>query len=257
METAANWIAYLDEVARLDYMRNVKKQVTEMLDLHSGDIVLDVGCGTGDDARDMARLVGPQGRVIGLDNDDSILEVARRRSEGPELPLMFTPGDVHHLEFADGTFTHCRSERMFQHVTDPGTAMLELARVLRPSGVMVIFDTDWETLIIDADDHQTTRTLLNEYCSEHRHGWIGRMLPGLMREAGLDDIEVVPATLMLRDFASADRLHTITRTAAIAATQGRVTHATVEAWLADLRARDAQGRFFSAVTAFIVRGRKP
>ena len=82
METAANWVAYLDEVARLDYMRNVKKQVTEMLDLHSGDTVLDVGCGTGDDAREMARLVGPLGRVIGLDNDDSILEVARRRSEG-------------------------------------------------------------------------------------------------------------------------------------------------------------------------------
>jgi hypothetical protein len=135
--------------------------------------------------------------------------------------------------------------------------MKELARVLCPGGLMVVFDTDWATLIIDADDWKTTRALMNEFCAEHRHGWIGRMLPGLMREAGLDDIEVVPVTRVLRDFASAERLHTLTRTASVAVIQGLVSTPDVEAWFADLRSRDAAGRFFCAVTAFIVRGRKP
>jgi ubiquinone/menaquinone biosynthesis C-methylase UbiE len=257
METAAKWVAFLDDVARLDFIRSEKLQVADMLDLHPGDIVLDAGCGTGDDARNMANLVGRDGRVTGLDSDDAILEEARRRAEGTTLPLTFTHGDVHHLDFADGTFTRCRSERMFQHVADPHAAMRELARVLRPDGLMVVFDTDWETLIIDAADWQTTRILMHEYCSEHRHGWIGRMLPGLMREAGLGDIEVVPGTLILRDFALAERLHTMTRTAAVAVTRGLITNSAADAWLADLRARDSEGRFFSAVTAFIVKGRKP
>jgi ubiquinone/menaquinone biosynthesis C-methylase UbiE len=81
MQTAADWVAYLDEVAQLDYMRQVKQQVTDMLDLHPGHIVLDAGCGTGDDAQAMARLVGPEGQVIGLDTDEAILEEARRRAE--------------------------------------------------------------------------------------------------------------------------------------------------------------------------------
>jgi ubiquinone/menaquinone biosynthesis C-methylase UbiE len=257
MQTAADWIAYLDDVARLDFMIHVKRHVTDMLDLRPGEIVLDAGCGAGDDARTMASLVRPEGQVIGVDSDESILEEARRRAEDTALPLTFTQGDVHRLDFADGTFTRCRSERMFQHVAEPLSAMRELVRVLHPGGLMVVFDTDWETLIIDADDRQTTRALMNEYCAEHRHGWIGRMLPGLMRESGLADIEVVPATLVRRDFASAERFHTLTRTASIAVMQGKVSPAAADSWLADLRARDAEGRFFCAVTAFIVRGCKP
>jgi ubiquinone/menaquinone biosynthesis C-methylase UbiE len=257
MQTAVDWIAYLDDVARVDFMRDVKRQVTDMLELHPGDIVLDAGCGTGDDARTMASLVSPEGHVTGVDDDEAILEEARRRAEGANLSLTFTHGDVHRLDYADGTFTRCRSERMFQHVADPSAVMRELARVLCPGGLMVVFDTDWETLIIDAQDWHTTRTLMNEYCAEHRHGWIGRMLPGLMREAGLVDIKVVPATLVRRDFASAERFHTLTRTASIAVMQGKLSPAAADSWLADLRERDAEGRFFCAVTAFIVRGRKP
>jgi hypothetical protein len=95
------------------------------------------------------------------------------------------------------------------------------------------------------------------HCAEHRHGWIGRMLPALMREAGLGDISVVPETLMFRDFATAYQMHTLRKTADLAIRQELVTAQAVDAWFADLQRRDAQGRFFCAVTSFIVAGRKP
>lgn len=251
------WIAYLDAVAQGDFMRAVKQQITEMLDLHPGDTVLDAGCGTGDDARAMAALIGPHGKVTGLDLDDEILVEARRRTEGSDLPVTFVQGDVQQLTFADATFSRCRSERMFQHVSDQHAAMRELARVLCPGGLTIVYDTDWETLIIDADDWQTTRTLMQVHCAEHRHGWIGWMLPGLMREAGLHDITVVPETLMIRNLALAEQSHTLRKTADIAIAQKHVTPEAVDAWFADLQRRDAQGRFFCAVTSFIVQGRKP
>jgi ubiquinone/menaquinone biosynthesis C-methylase UbiE len=251
------WIAYLDGVAQGDFMRAVKQQITAMLDLHPGDSVLDAGCGTGDDARAMAALVGPHGLVTGLDHDDEILVEARQRSERSGLPVTFVQGDVQQLAFAGATFTRCRSERMFQHVPDQHAAMGELARVLCPGGLAVVYDTDWETLIIDADDWQTTRALMQVHCAEHRHGWIGRMLPGLMAEVGLHDISIVPQTLMIRDLALAERSHTLRRTADIAIAQKHITPEAVDAWFLDLQQRDADGRFFCAVTSFIVQGRKP
>jgi hypothetical protein len=122
---------------------------------------------------------------------------------------------------------------------------------------MVVFDTDWETLVIDADDWRTTRALIHVHGAEHRHSWIGRMLPGLMAEAGLGNVTVEPRTQVIRDLALAEQIHTLQKTAAFAIEQNQVTSQSVEAWFADLRNRDVEGRFFLAVTAFIVQGRKP
>lgn len=254
---AASWIGYLDDVAHLDFMRDVKQRVTDLLELRPSERVLDAGCGTGDDTRAMARLVSPGGRIVGLDSDDTILQEARKRAAGTELPVEFVAGDVQRLDFADETFTRCRSERLFQHVLDVHAAMHELARVTAPGGEVVIYDSDWETLILDADDWQTTRGVVETHCASLRHGRIGRMLPGLMSEASLRDITVEPATLILRDLASTERMHSLERFAQAATNQGRATPEAVAHWFDDLRRRDSEGRFFCAVTSFIVKGRKP
>ena len=81
--TQTRWIRYLDTVAQLDFMQAVKHTITERLDVHPGDIVLDAGCGTGDDARAMVSWVGPTGRVVGLDLHEETLVEARRRCQSP------------------------------------------------------------------------------------------------------------------------------------------------------------------------------
>src|SRR5215467_12168746 len=106
----AQWVHYLDTVAQLDYMRAVKQEITDRLDLHAGDVVLDAGCGTGDDARAMAILVGPTGRVVGLDIRKETLAEARRRAVDAGVAVEFMQGDVQRLPFTDATFTRCRAE---------------------------------------------------------------------------------------------------------------------------------------------------
>jgi ubiquinone/menaquinone biosynthesis C-methylase UbiE len=146
---------------------------------------------------------------------------------------------------------------MFQHLEDPRQALRELVRVTRSDGRIVVFDTDWETLIVDSDDIATTRTILQAKCDLLRHGWIGRQLVGLMHAAGLGQITVEPASLILTHGPLAITLHGLRRAAEEARQRGRITKEQVDAWFDDVERRHAAGQFFSSVTAFIVCGRKP
>ncbi|MGO8947747.1 MAG: methyltransferase domain-containing protein [Ktedonobacterales bacterium] len=255
--TQTRWIRYLDTVTQLDFMQAVKLTITARLDVHAGDSVLDAGCGTGDDVRAMAPWVEPTGRIVGLDIHEETLAEARRRAEEAEIPVEFVQGDVQRLLFADDTFTACRAERMFQHLEDPRQALHELVRVTRSGGRIVIFDTDWETLTVDADDTTATRAILRTKCNLLRHGWIGRQLAGLMHQAGLRNIMVEPASLILTDGPLAIALHGLRRAAEVAQQRDQLTREQCDAWFDDVLRRHAERRFFSSVTAFIVCGSKP
>ncbi len=70
---------------RLVY-RTGRRAGLELLELKLGDVVLDVGCGTGLNFPLLAEAVGPQGMIIGLDSSPHMLKVARRRVQRQKLP---------------------------------------------------------------------------------------------------------------------------------------------------------------------------
>jgi SAM-dependent methyltransferase len=69
--------------------REARQCVDAELDLRAGERVLDVGCGSGDAARGLAALVGPGGRVVGVDRSETMIREARRRLAGRALPVAF------------------------------------------------------------------------------------------------------------------------------------------------------------------------
>jgi ubiquinone/menaquinone biosynthesis C-methylase UbiE len=105
-----------------------KQTMLNLLDVRIGQSVLEVGCGTGDDARDIARFVGPTGHVTGLDYSEAMIEVARERSQASDLPVEFQLGDAQNLIFADSSFDRYRAEKMLMHVSDPKKAITEAVR---------------------------------------------------------------------------------------------------------------------------------
>ena len=104
--------------------------LVDAAEVTSGDRVLDVACGTGIVARTAADRAGPTGRVVGLDLNEAMLTVARRIR--PDLD--WRQGDAASLPFPGDSFdvALCQSGLMF--VPSPGTAVSELARVVRPEG---------------------------------------------------------------------------------------------------------------------------
>lgn len=248
---------YLDTVTAQTDAQRYKQQSYDLLGAREGDSLLDAGCGTGDDVRALARLVGPTGRVTGIDFREDVIAEARQRANAAGIPAVFEVGDIYQLPFPDARFDGCRADRVFQHLTNPGQALTELCRVTRSGGRIVVSDPDWDTLIVASPDVATTRAVTRLNSDTWHHGQMGRQLYGLFRAAGLEEVTILPITLFFTDFALASELYHLRRTAERAVQQGLLTPEAVAGWLASLEQADRAGQFFSAATGFTVCGRKP
>jgi SAM-dependent methyltransferase len=249
-------VSYLDTVTALEAVRAYKRQSFVRLGVREGQSVLDVGCGSGDDLRALAGLVGPTGRVVGVESSADMLAQARERTRG--LPVDVRPGDAQRLDFPDGSFDGCRADRVFQHLQDPHQAMRELVRVARPGGRVAVVDTDWGTLVVTAEDRALTRRIVDFQCDRRvRNGWMGRGLLALARDCGLADLATDTATGTFTDLSLATELLYLRAAADDAVAAGVLSSADGTAWLTQLEQAAAAGRFFSALSVFGVSGRKP
>jgi ubiquinone/menaquinone biosynthesis C-methylase UbiE len=257
VDDAANPISlvhYLDRMSgQLD---EVKRRIQQQLEVGEGQLVLDVGCGTGDDARDLSALVGPSGRTIGVDASTTMVQEARRRAAGCAVPVAFAIGDAQALPFAAARFDACRAERVLQHLRHPALAVTEMARVARMGGRVVACEPDWQTLVIDHPDQVLTQRILDFRAGRLQSPWIGRQLARLFRCAGLVGISVtlVSAAFDLPETIDAFRLEVTLQQAAQA---GVVTATERFHWLAGLTETAESGCFVAAATCFLVRGFKP
>jgi ubiquinone/menaquinone biosynthesis C-methylase UbiE len=243
-------------VDSIPFFAECKRESYGLLGAAPGRRILDVGCGLGDDAAALAGLVAPGGSVVGVDGSGAMIESARDR-HGAVAGLSFEVADAAALPFDDASFDACRVDRVLQHVAEPARAVREMARVLRPGGVLVAYDNDWETLTVDAADRVLTRTILNAWCDRFPSGWIGRQLVPLLLQAGLHEVVASPKTLVLRDLPTADRLYCYFATAGRLADTGLIGREDAGRWSESLRAADRDGLFFSSYTGFLVRGTRP
>jgi SAM-dependent methyltransferase len=206
--------------------------------------------------RALARLTGPAGLAVGLDALPGTVAEAHRRSTKEASRAAFVAGGAARLPFPDARFDRCRTDRVLQHVAEPAQAVAELARVTGPGGRVVVTEPDWGTAVVDAPDEGVTRRIAAARCDRFPSGGVGRQLPRLLREAGLDPTTVVSHTAVLRRLAEADPVCLLRASAAHAAAEGAVAPAEAAAWIAALEAADRAGHFLASVTLFTAVGRK-
>src|SRR5437879_6388881 len=140
------FVRFVDEANENPSIVQVEEVATAELRLAPGDRVLELGCGTGDDSRALADLVGPEGEVVGIDASEAMIAVARRRTEGTGLPVSFHVGDAMDLGLPSDSFDAVRCERLLIHVPDPAVVLGEMIRVVRPGGRVVVVDVDMDSL---------------------------------------------------------------------------------------------------------------
>ena len=151
--------------------------------------VLDMGCGTGLAARAIARRVDFSGHIIGVDLSPYLAAAAQRLAgeEGLTEHLEFRAGDVRKLDFADGAFDALVAHTLVSHVDDPLSVLKEAARLVKPGGMIGIFDGDYASLTFGHADPMKGKAqdeaLINALVANPR---VMRQLPRLLRAAGLE-----------------------------------------------------------------------
>lgn len=253
---ARRYIDYLDRATAQEAARAYKPRTYELVGVTAGRRILDLGCGTGDDAIAMARQVGPGGEVVGVDLSEAMVQEARRRAGGLGLPLRFEVADALALPFADHSFDGCRADRVFQHLADPEGALAELVRVARPGAPIVVADPDFGSAMIDVSDRALARRVKTFLSDLLANPWSGRRLPGLFQAAGLTDVRI-QIEFWPADLDDLNEAFHLSEALAVMQARGLVSAAEAESLLAELAARWAAGRFFAGIAFFVVAGRKP
>ncbi len=251
----AAYIGFLDRFAT--ERREMIDIGIDLLRLRQGAAVLDAGCGHGAIIPMLASRVGASGRVMGIDLSRQLVAEAHRRFDGSGLPVKIRAGHAEALDFADATFDAARADRVLVFVPNPRAAVLELARVTRPGGRVVVTEPDLGASMVDSPDTAATREVLACVCDGFPNGWVGRQLRAMFLDAGLIDLEVRCFTTTNTSLSDWGRNMGIDDALRTAVTLGRISVACAEAWLGELRGRDETGRFLAATTLYMVAASKP
>lgn len=231
-----------------DAGRVYKQQLLDLLDPQEGQTVLDVGCGPGTDLPALAERVGDRGTVIGVDRDPAMLAQARERTTGLHR-VEIREGDVHALPVEPGTVDRAKIDRVLMHVAEPADALVQLHRATRPRARIGLAEPDWDTLIVDAEDLETSRAFTRYTTAEMvRHATIGRSLARFAEQAGFSVEAVLATTPIFRDFQEADHTLGLGRNMQKAINEGRIDRDRGHRWFTGL----SNGPFYASFTVVSV-----
>jgi demethylmenaquinone methyltransferase/2-methoxy-6-polyprenyl-1,4-benzoquinol methylase len=117
-----------------------RQRAVDRAEVGPGSDALDICCGTGDLAFELRRRIGPDGRVVGCDFSEPMLDLARRKSGELGLPVEFGWADALELPYGDGSFDAVTIGFGARNLADLDKGLAEMARVLRPGGRLVILE---------------------------------------------------------------------------------------------------------------------
>ena len=138
------WAPYYDfmvEVTSLGHASMLRRMTVDNAQIHPGDTVLDVGCGTGEVAV-LAKTRAKAGKVYGIDPAPEMIAVARNKAARKKLDIDFRVGVIEALPFPDASMDVVTSSLMMHHLPEDlkVRGLAEVYRVLKPGGRLLIAD---------------------------------------------------------------------------------------------------------------------
>lgn len=192
--------------------------------------ILDAGCGIGHWGRVLSPFLSAEASLIGVDREPEWVKKAAATAEAKGLSrFTYRQGNANALPFDDAQFDLVTCQTLLIHVPDPRATLQELARVLKPGGLLVLSEPNnlAGSLVRDSENFNgdievlMAAVRLQALCERGKaalglgNNSVGDLLPGLLHAAGLEDLQVYlsdKATLTLPNQSTPGQAAALTQT---------------------------------------------
>jgi ubiquinone/menaquinone biosynthesis C-methylase UbiE len=173
-------------------LTNSHKRLAEIIT--KGKTILDVGCGTGAITRGIAEAVGPNGRVVGIDSNPSLIEKARQ-THGETPGLTFEIGDIYNLTY-DKEFDIVTSARVLIWLSDPLKALKMMISAAKIGGRILVADYNHEKISWEPKPPSSMLSFYSAYLKWRSDADINNAiadhLPEMFQKSGIEEITITP-----------------------------------------------------------------
>jgi len=161
-----------------------------------GARVVEIGCGPQGCLDILSELVGPTGHVVGVERSEEAVGLAKKLVADRKLDnVEVLHSDARATGLPRYAFDFATARLILVNVPEPEQIVAEAVALVRPGGTVAFHEADWVGNLCDPPLHAWTRLteLLDAYSrSKGIDLFVGRMLPRLLRQAGLVDVRVNP-----------------------------------------------------------------
>lgn len=236
--------------------RGEQDRSLEPLALEPSQTVLDFGSGPGFLALRVAEIVGPEGRVHGVDLNERFVAgaQARAREAGLEDRITFHHVTNEQIPLPATTVDRVVCKNVLEYVPDAVHVLGQFYRVLKPGGRVLVMDSDWGFVLVNPWSPAEVREFFDAAAGAFREPFIGRRVPMLLRAAGFTDVQV-----RITAFADTEgrAMHVLRNMEQYARDLGALSNERVEALMKRLEEGIERGTFLFSLPQFLVSAQRP
>jgi ubiquinone/menaquinone biosynthesis C-methylase UbiE len=238
---------------------DVEQQRAEFLNainLKDGEQVLDVGSGPGFLACSIAKKVGAQGKVCGVDISEFLISVAKSHNQG-QPTISFSYGEATNLDFSNEKFDIVVCTQVLEYVQDVDTALKEFNRVLKKGGRVAILDTDWDSIVWNTSNKARMSRILKVWEAHATDPFLPRILAAKMTNAGFNvDSQIIIPIFNPKFDPNTFSNRMIDLIVPFVLKHGDIKQEEVDAWSAELRNQSNQEAYFFSLNRYLFIGTK-
>jgi len=221
-----------------------------------GETILDIGSGNGLLTAELARAVGPTGRVIGVDPSHDMRQSAIERCKDFDW-VDIVEGSDSNLPVEKESIDKAVSVQVFEYLDDMSVAAGEVHRVLKKGGQLVVGDIHFDSLVWFSNSPDRMARMIAAWDHHFAEGSVPALLPPILRKAGFAIEAIDPITIcdhQMKPDGLANMMMILMENFAVS--NGHISREEASDWAEEQKDLAADGRFFFSITHFVVSANK-